>query len=84
VPHLCESIMVWKDVLENRNIIHEQIRTIIQSKQNPKVANEVVDIPWNQIKLASVARKHELPSLAREYIEKTSLSLREVGDSEIF
>lgn len=29
VPHTCESIQMWKEILENRNFIEDQISLII-------------------------------------------------------
>lgn len=37
VPHLCESISFWKEILENRNFIYEQISNIISPM--PRVAD---------------------------------------------
>ena len=32
IPHTCENITMWKDILENRNFIYEQISNIISPK----------------------------------------------------
>jgi len=39
--------------------------------EDPKkqFANELLDITWNLVKLASISRKHGLPSLAFCYLE---------------
>jgi hypothetical protein len=34
VPHQCESIRTWKEVLENRNFIYEQLCSFIQPQLN--------------------------------------------------
>jgi hypothetical protein len=34
VPHQCESIRTWKEVLENRNFIYEQLCSFIQPTLN--------------------------------------------------
>ena len=34
VPHQCESIRTWKEVLENRNFIYEQLCNFIQPQLN--------------------------------------------------
>lgn len=34
VPHQCESIRTWKEVLENRNFIYEQLCSFIQPHLN--------------------------------------------------
>jgi hypothetical protein len=34
VPHQCESIRTWKEVLENRNFIYEQLCNFIQPHLN--------------------------------------------------
>lgn len=34
VPNKCESIQIWKEVLENRNVIQTQIANIIGSATN--------------------------------------------------
>lgn len=34
VPHQCESIRTWKEVLENRNFIYEQLCGFIQPTLN--------------------------------------------------
>ena len=34
VPHSCESIKTWKEVLENRNFIYEQLCSFIQPQLN--------------------------------------------------
>ena len=42
VPHQCESIQMWKEVLENRNFIQNQISYIIcpVNPYVPKVAGQ--------------------------------------------
>jgi hypothetical protein len=57
LPDKCEPLRVWKDLLESRNCIFYQIKTIVDSKQ---IDPYIQDIPWNLLKLAQVSRKHRL------------------------
>jgi len=33
IPHQCESIKTWKEILENRNFIYEFLCKLIQNNQ---------------------------------------------------
>ena len=83
LPHLCESIGTWQDILENRNYIFTKLRDNILKQQVPNeegklsigAYEEPVDICWNNLKLASVSRKHGLFNLAKSYLEQCKTPL---------
>jgi len=40
VPHQCESIKTWKEILENRNFIYEQLCSFIQPQLNSQAEQQ--------------------------------------------
>jgi hypothetical protein len=82
---------MWKEILENRNFIYEQITNIINPKVNlppdapielkeierkkQEFTNELLDITWNFVKLANISRKHGLPNLTLYYVNMAKTQL---------
>ena len=67
LPHECESILVWQELLENRNFIFAKLKENILGqnsaqglgKEKPTKGQEEdqIDIVWNNLKLAEISRK---------------------------
>lgn len=78
MPHDCESILVWQEILENRNFILQKLRDIINDQNRAQgipreqltraQEEDQIDIVWNNLKMAEISRKHELPQLANHYL----------------
>ncbi len=84
LPNSCESMQTWQDILESRNFIFTKLRdNIIRQRQLQEVDiefsiashEEPVDICWNELKLASVSRKHGLYGLAQYYLNNVKKPL---------
>ena len=43
LPHMCESIQTWQDILENRNYIFTKLRENIL-KQSQQIPNEEIKL----------------------------------------
>ena len=78
LPHDCESILVWQELLENRNFVFRRLSDNIKEQtRNQGVTEQLtrgqeedqVDIVWNNLKLAEISRKQELPQLANYYLQ---------------
>ena len=78
LPNKAESFVVWRDLLESRNHLFEQIKKKSSSLPTfDKSEPHIQDIPWNLLKLAKVARKHGLVDQAYKYLSEADKLLQD-------
>jgi len=81
LPNKCESFAVWRDLLECRIFLFQQLKKKLPpSPRFEKLENYFHDIPWNYLKLAEVARKHQLIDQSLHYLEEADKYLKDTGD----
>lgn len=82
LPNKCESFSVWRDLLECRNFLFNQLITKLSNGNKlEKIEHCFHDIPWNYLKLAEIARKHNLIDQALYYLGEVDRYLKDSGDA---
>ena len=82
LPNKAESFSVWRELLECRNYMFSQLKAKLGGIPNfARIESCTQDIPWNLLKLAQVARKHNLVDKELKNLNEADKSLRELNEA---